>query len=170
MGTAEELVSRLGSEATFGYGLRAIPDPLDDDIRQFVSVLTSADEAYRAALIGLMGEHHGFVLKAFADRMTTLAVRAGDRRHLNEAVVALAIAARLIDPRDCFVVLAPLYDAAQRIGADPGSTFVAPPFAEELFSPLLEAFPHRAEEDRSLAAMLCVESTDADGFRYKRVQ
>jgi hypothetical protein len=168
MDTPEELLLRLGSEATTGYGRLPIPNPLDDEVRQLLGYISSADEATRTAVIGLLGEHHGFVFCAFAERMANFAVRTGEPRYLGEAVVALAIADRLIDQRECLLVLAPLYHATTRIGIDPVALFVAPVFAGDLFREYLSDFPRRPEESRSLAAMGYVESSDADGFRYKR--
>jgi len=52
---------------------------------------------------------------------------------------------------------------------DAPGLFVGVPYPNTHFQSVVEGFPSRNEQDRSVAAMGYVEAGDHDGFRFKRI-
>jgi hypothetical protein len=164
-----EIIDSLGSERTKGYGPRPIPSDIDDDVRTVVQAIAREHGGARADIIARLTEVHGLVLNAFAERMAAYAVRNGQARHIQEALDALAIALPLVDYREVIPILALLFHSAEKIGLDARTAFEAAMVrADAAFQRMAGGFLTVDEESRSIATMCYIESTDQDGFRYKR--
>jgi hypothetical protein len=159
----------LASDATDGYGLSPIPSPIDEKVRNLVASFEAMDITSRQVTLSNMDERHGFVLIAFAERMSSLAVRTKNVDLIAEALSALAISARLVYFKEVMPVVSLLYRSAQNLGIDPRRP-LSDPFCvgDEGFSEFVNKFPDRSHEDRSIEAMGYEENSDGDGFLYKR--
>jgi len=109
------------------------------------------------------------VLVCYAERIASFGVREKSRDRLWEGLVALVIENHFGDWRDNLRRLAPLYDAARKIGIDPDELFLE--VAGLILNNVaisIKQFTERSPEDKSLNAFLYSESVDADGlFWYK---
>ncbi len=168
-----------------GYGNARLPCGRDEEIAAFVRLI-DGPEAFDEVR-GALGDGHGRVLTAFAERMASLSVRTGSLTVLREGLSAAQLALALVDDyRDTLPVLSLLYRAAEILGARPKAEFravaaLAGPVRgrlrrlEEMLrrsgrlddSPLM-AFLDRNAEDRSIAAMAFIEAQDEEGFRFQR--
>lgn len=153
-----------------GYGQRAIPDPLDEELRSFARSISGPDQFAEAR--ELLTPHAGTaarVLAVFGERMASLAVRGQDVGVLREGLAGTALACALTDdPREPVAAMSLLYRAAELIGADPDAEFTATARSggNTAATQALTAFTRRTAADRSPAAMYYVEGCDADGFRF----
>lgn len=145
-----------------GYGPLPIPTSRDGEI----SELLRASEI--SELAGLVTRDHFDVLRSYAERMASQAVRLKDPGTLALGLTALGLAG-LGGSRDALAVLPLFHHAAKTIGVVPGGIFraVASAIGGEAGS-VLESFLDRTEEDRSLEAMGYRVGRDAGGFRYER--
>lgn len=150
-----------------GYGPSVFPNPLDDEIATFVVSLRAGGPPVVADAIARSTEHGRRHLRAYAERMATLAVRTGDRDVLLNAVIANVVGGLSTNERESLMVMAPIDDAAARIGVDlaglfeDAATCVGHPGTLSLVTWL-----SRTPENRSLAAMSFVAEEGVDGFRY----
>jgi hypothetical protein len=102
--------------------------------------------------------------------MAALAVRKGSKEILLQGLAALVLDGGKFDVRENISVMAPLYDAALKIGADPVEVFArTADLAENEVADALRDFPNRPDDLKSLIAMNFVESEDQDGFVYEKV-
>jgi hypothetical protein len=125
----------------------------------------------RASMRKLITSAHAIVLRGYAERMASLAVREGssERAALGLTALALAMEVETLDVRDSLLILPLLYDAVVRVGATPEKIF------EEVAeldlgrgSDLVRSFFRRAPENRSITSMGYRVGSDRDGFRYER--
>lgn len=150
-----------------GYGPSAFPNPLDDEISLFVSSLRAGGIQAVSEAISASTEHGRRHLQAYAERMAILAVRTNSRDVLRDAVIANVVGGLSTNERESLMVMAPIDDAAKRIGIDLADLFeevskiVGHPGTVSLVSWL-----SRTPENRSLEAMRFVAQECADGFRY----
>jgi hypothetical protein len=158
----------LDVESNAGYLGRPLPSARDDEI---TALLDRARQDGRATqLVDLLRPRQDAVLRAFAERMAALAVRAGDRAVLRNGLLSAAVAFVVpdVDVREVLLILPLLWHSAGRLELDPAAEFRAtaeefPPAARDLWQ-----FVARAPADQRIEAMGYVESADADGFRYER--
>ncbi len=153
--------------ANWGYRTWPLPHERDKEIGRLV------DHLGRRGFHGsgeTLDEQHGRVLREFAERMASLAVRRRSPEDLRLGLLALALAASVSrDIRDEIVVMAPLWRSAEILGLDPVSEFTAAGEAVDgLGGQQLLSFAARSPRDRSLQAMGYIESSDEGGFRYER--
>lgn len=165
-----DLLLYLGSDATDGYGPRPIPSAIDEKVADLITSIKAMGATSRDATLSIMDERHGLVLIAFAERMSSLAVRTKRDDLLASAFVAIAIATRLINFKEILPVMSLLYKSASKLGADVKLAFreCGSVLGGKTFSNLFSDFLNRADEDRSIEAMGYEEGSDADGFRYTR--
>ena len=168
MNDIEGLITFLVSDQTKGYGKRPIPDSIDSDVRELIGGLLGYKPDKREAALSLM-KRRGSLFCAFAERMASLAVRTADASIITDGMHALGCAASIMYWKEIIPVISLLYDAAQRIHADPIDILAkcheeADPSLKVLIDKFLEGGP----SDRSISAMGYEESKDADGFRYAR--
>lgn len=158
----------LDSERHAGYRLRPIPDDADRRIAALlVECLALPADGAASAAAGGLSEDRALVLKAFAERMATQAVRRGDDNAVFLGLAALALCVDIVDARELLIVLALLHDAAWRLDVPPASLTarLAPHFpnaARDFFHPFLA----RRDVDRSIVVMGFTASGSNEGFAY----
>lgn len=164
--TLEDL-DRLEADRHLGYLPRPIPQPLDDEIRRLLAPVLDAG-GWADLRARVTPDHHS-VLRVFAERMASWAVRQRDSRPLKIALAALALGGLDDGSREALAVVPLVYRSAERLDVEPEELFedVARHVGDEAAS-TLRAFPRRSPRDRSIAAMGYEESRDEDGFRYRR--
>jgi hypothetical protein len=152
-----------------GYGQLPIPTGLDEEITTFVRALGAGGPAAVARIAARASEDGRDVLRAYAERMATQAVRARDATLLQAGLVAVVVGGLDRYDREALVIMPVIEDSATIIGVSPAQAFeeasliVGHPGAAGLASWL-----GRTPENRSLAAMGYVRGADRDGFRYVR--
>ncbi len=161
-GESSDSLEVLRPERNRGYLKTPLPKQRDTDISELVG--SGGPDLSR---VGRTHDHHP-VLRVFAERMASWAVRTGDLETLKTGLVALSLAG-LGESRDTLTILPLFLHAAKKLGFDPVALFreaaqTASPAAAEV----LEGFLRREAEDQTLEAMGYREGRDADGFRYER--
>lgn len=150
----------LSSAQNHGYLPLPIPAPRDAEIDDLLA---------STPVSALAAEEHWPVLRAYAERMASLAVRERDPEILRRGLVALGLAGLGQGSADALTELPLFHDGAERIGEDAGRLFRS--VGAELGGAVeaaVEAFLARSPEDRSLDAMGYRAGHDAGGFRYQR--
>jgi hypothetical protein len=168
---AKDRLAALGAvlEGALGtaYSRQPIPSGIDDALGEALARLSACDDVERAFLADGIAGDHARVLKLFAERMASLAVRRGDPAPLRSGLAALLIAARSEDVREILLVLSLLHDAAVKVSGS----------AEEIFgqagavfgqAELLDGFLKRSDAAKRIEAMGYEESETEDGFLYVR--
>jgi hypothetical protein len=157
------------NQATFnGYGPSELPNKRDDVVGEFVNALVSGGASAVAEVLPRVTDKARQVLRAYAERMASLAVRRRDNATLLKAVVALVVGGLDENRVESLMVMAPIEDSAARIGVElprlleDASKIVGHPATVNLMLWLT-----RNDEDRSLASMGFVATENTDGFRYK---
>jgi hypothetical protein len=160
-------LSILEPNANHGYLPRPIPAQRDNEIAALLSQVLAQDRL--AQLAQQLVEGHAVVLRVFAERMATAAVRNDDLALLRLGTIGLLLSWRGPDNRETLLVFPVLLDAIRRIGADVGAfvTSIRQTVGDQLASPFIE-FLQRSERDKSLQAMGYITATDQEGFRYLR--
>jgi hypothetical protein len=162
-------VDRLKATNNPGAGNLPIPSELDEAVSEVINRFVNATDSDRVEISSLFTDAHSFTLIGFAERMATNAVRTGNPQYLFEGLVSLCIEAGKFDIREDILVLAPVYDAAVRLGAEPNNLFAkAASLIQNDVSDAVRAFPHRPDDTRSLSAMGYATRTDEHGFSYER--
>lgn len=164
--TLEDDLDRLEADRNPGYLPRPIPQPLDEEIRGLLApVLDGGWSDLRARVAP---EHHS-VLRVFAERMASLAVRRRDPGLLKLGLVALALAGLDSGSREALAIVPLVYRSAERLDVDPDGLFEeVARHVGDAAAAQLRAFPQRGPHARSIGAMGYEEARDEDGFRYLR--
>jgi hypothetical protein len=150
------------------YGPSPLPDSRDDLVGKFISQTEAGGPPAVAGVAASASERGRRVLRAYAERMASLAVRRGDARLLVRAAVAIVLGGLDQNALEALMVMPLIENSARLLGADLASIFeegasvVGHPGSVSLMTWLT-----RAPEDRTLAAMGFVETADEGGFRYK---
>jgi hypothetical protein len=150
------------------YGPAPIPDPRDDLVGKFIDRAESGGPAAVASLCASASEHGRRVLRAYGERMASLAVRRRDPALLVRAVVAIVLGGLDQNALEALMVLPLVENSASLLGVGLPSIFeeaaavVGHPGSVSLVSWLA-----RTPADRSIASMGFTESSDEGGFRYK---
>ena len=161
----------LSQERFRAYGLAPIPDERDDAVATFVTALMTCGPDCVTAVVGRVQYSAMSVLQAYAERMSSLAVRTGDGRRLPDCLVAVYVGGLCQGENESLMSLALIDDAATRLQIDlkevmARATLVLGSGAEEPWTAWLQ----RSRHDRSIEAMGFVASEDQDGFRYSYVR
>jgi hypothetical protein len=157
----------LDADANRGYLPMTIPIARDREIGQVLSQVVA--ERGISNLARSLQNGRELVLRAFAERMASLAVRNGDLESLRLGLIALLLSSRGPDLRDSIAVVPLFYDAIARLGVDLHS-FVAT-VQEAVGDLLCKAFldfSKRSDFEMGLEIGGYSASSDADGFRYLR--
>lgn len=163
-------IEKLEARNNPGAGNGPIPSSFDEMVSEVVAKFIDAQPIKRSKIISLFTDQHSFTFIAFAKRMATYAVRTGSKEKLFDGLAALVLDGGKFDSRENITVMAPLYDAALKIGADAETLFAqAAALAPNEVSDVLRTFPSRPDESKSLICMQFVESEDEDGFIYERL-
>ncbi len=153
------------------YGPAPIPDVRDSVVDEFISQVRDGDAAAIAALAAGPSDRGASVLRVYAERMSSLAVRREDPAVLVRAVVALVAGGLARGDREAIMVMALIEHSARLLHEDLAEIFKPAASAINALSAggpeNLAAWLARAPEDRTLAAMGFEESADQDGFRYR---
>ena len=154
-----------------GFGPREIPHALDDLCGRFVRSYLSADYSERE-LVGATGQSLPLVLRAYSERMASLAVRESSPSRLDESLLSAGLAIVIggeLTREDMLVHCLP-WRAAHLLGLSPAKVFVdaAASLPDPGRSGLI-AWTHRSARHQALGAMGYEEGSDADGFRFSRI-
>lgn len=161
----EDDLDVLELDRNHGYGPRPIPSDRDSEIETVVRRGLSP-EGYGELRSGVRPEHQA-VLRAYAERMASLAVRRQSAEPLGAALVALALGGLDDGSREALLILPLIYRSAELLGEDPAALFrQAAVRVGETAAGELGRFLGR--DDRSIRSMGYVEGADEDGFRYRR--
>jgi hypothetical protein len=163
----EPSLNVLDPGANRGYLPQGIPTARDDEISDLLSKVIVEQRIVQ--FTRNLKDGHGAVLRAFAERMTSAAVRNGDQGLLRKGLIALLLSSRSPDFRDTLMIFPLFYHAAGRLGLDLG------PFLDSIrqtigdpFSAPFAEFLKRPATNKSLQVMGYAEGADNDGFRYIR--
>ena len=143
-----------------GYGSWPLPCERDHEIGAVVRMLTASN-------VEGVGDRHGDVLRAFAERMATLARREMSREHLRVGLSAAGLACGLDDDREVLLILPLLWRSAKVMGLDANAEFRAVATGSD-GRKVLGDFASRRAKDKTLEVMGYVEVEDESGFRYER--
>lgn len=150
-----------------GYGPSTFPNPLDDEVLKLVAEFRARGPEAVADAIAVSSDDGRGVLRSYAERMASFAVRTGDREVLLNAVIANVVGGLSANERESLMVMAPIDDAASRIGVDlPGLFEDAANCVGHPGTLSLVSWLSRTPENRSLAAMGFAAEEGGDGFRY----
>jgi hypothetical protein len=164
-------LEELKTKNNIGAGKLRIPSPLDELTSKIVQSFVRAAHHEREAIESLLSDEHAFVLLGFAERMATLSVRRGSEQFLREGLAALVLEGGKFDIREDILAMAPLYDAARRLGLDAEQLFLEiASLSDNRVSRVLRHYPLRPEHAKSLEAMRYEVGSDEDGFLYRRAE
>lgn len=152
------------------YGPAELPDPRDHLIDHFIEKARSEEGVANRSLNRGLSERGRRVLRAYAERMASLAIRRQKDQLLVRATVALVFGGLDRNDREALRIMALVEHSANALGVD----------VVAVLEQAADAVPHpgsvnlmlwltRAPEDRTIEAMGFVESSDPGGFRYKAV-
>lgn len=158
----------LDPKSNSGYLVRPLPAPRDAEITALLDA--ARDNGQLVELAELVRPRQDAVLRAFAERMASLAVRTGDPVPLRGGLLsaAIAMAAPDADGREVLLILPLLWHGARRLELDPAAEFAATAELVPAAATGLRQFTAREPADQRIEAMGYVESADDDGFRYAR--
>jgi catechol 2,3-dioxygenase-like lactoylglutathione lyase family enzyme len=154
-----------------GYAEVPIPSARDGELTAFLEALIAGGPEGRDRAAARLGPAYTSTLLAFGERMATRGARAREPRAALLGLFAVGLVwRRAPDVRAAIPVLALLYDAAARAGADPAATFAqAGALAPADVAPVFTAFLTRPDLDEIASAMGFAPGADRDGFRYRRL-
>ena len=155
----------LDPDQNIGYLPNPIPVARDRQISDFLWHCMRNETL--AKLHRSIQDGHAMVLRAFAERMASAAIRNSSSRELHLGLVALLLTLREGDVRDGLTILPLFYDAMVKLRLDPSafSESVRQAVGDRMVMPFVE-FLRRP--DKNLDAMGYREGVDSDGFRYVR--
>jgi len=151
-----------------GYGPSPLPNLRDDLVGKAIDQAVSGGAPVVADLVQGASEAGRRVLRAYGERMASLAVRRRDAGLLVRAVIAVVIGGLDQNALEALMVMPMIEHSAGLLDADLAGLFeqaanvVGHPGSVNLVTWLT-----RTPEDRTLASMGFVESSDEGGFRYK---
>lgn len=172
---SKDLEDLIAMSATFPriplgrqYWRERIPNEIDQEISARLREIRARTLGERELLVNLVTPENAGVLIGYADRMATLAVRTLDEDVVQLGLWAFVLAWREIgDPRDALRCLAPLYDAATRIGPGAGLFEAVAAQAPSDIASVLIQFVGRSDLADILSLMGFAVTDDEDGFRYR---
>ena len=150
------------------YGLAAFPDSRDEQIDQYVETLrTSGPAAIRVAL-DTVSDKGRQVLRSYAERAASRAVRDKSRGTLVLGLTALVVGGLEQNALESLTRMPLIEDAAKRLDLEPADVFedvadvVGHPGSVNLM-----VWLSRAPEDRTPECMGFEAFRDDSGFRYR---
>jgi hypothetical protein len=163
MSRLEELIESIGSDKFEGRGYDPIPSPMDDEVREFVHLYRDADPNLWPTILSSLKAMHGWVCRSVAERMAALAVRTHDHSCLEDGLLALTMAARLLYHREVYRVISLFVHSAKKLGFDPAElSQMAPEFRK-----WIDTFLQLDEKNQAIARWKYEESRDQDGLVYE---
>ena len=152
------------------YGPAPIPDVRDSVVAEFLDRVQAGDPAAQAELTAGPSDRGKSVLRTYAERMASLAVRRGDAGPLVPALVALVAGGLDRGEREALMVMSLIDHSAGLLGVDLPDIFGRAAAAGTMSAEAqqgLTAWLARSPADRLPAAMGFAVSSDASGFRYR---
>jgi hypothetical protein len=150
-----------------GYGLWHLPCQVDESLTEVVEMARALSPFERPAVDKAFAKDRG-ILRAFAGRMATLAVRESSEQRLTAGLSALVVENFDDDARETTMELALLFDAARRIGVSPTTAFAdAIAWARPQAAEQLRAYLARDPGLQRIESMGYAAKSDRDGFRYR---
>jgi hypothetical protein len=150
------------------YRLAAFPDARDTELDEYARALRSGGPAAIRAGLDTVSEKGRQVLRAYAERAASRAVRDQDRDLLVLGSVALVVGGLDQNALEALTRMPLIEDASRRLGAELADVFeeaagvVGHPGTVNLMLWLT-----RAPEDRTPECMGFVAGEDDSGFRYR---
>lgn len=154
-------------KATAGYISDSIPNSVDIQIRDLLQSVDS-EEGF-AQMRTQIPRDSWNVLRLFAERAASLAVREESRLDVRVGLVAAEFALAYTDDfRDVLPAVSLLYRAAELIGIDPVLEFnsVALLTGDPAGSHVMK-YLRRSPENRTIERMGFIEGVDGSGFRFQ---
>ncbi len=167
MSLYEDIILEI-QKSKWGYSFMPIPCEVDEKLRQLVQLFMDCSVSERLAIQDQANSIAGY-LNSFAIRSAALAVRERSSQRLMEGLIALVIEnCRAGDYRDTLTAIAPLYDAAGKIGEDADAQLkIAATYVDSHSSNLLLGFIGRPAYSKNLRQFGFKEVEALDGFRYE---
>ncbi len=160
--------SDVSQQRYTSYGPSALPNARDDEVEQYVDQLRAGGPGAVGSATDVASEAGRQVLRAYAERMASLAVRQGEPLQLLRGLVALVVGGLYRNELEALMVMSLVDNSAHRLGLETAELFgQASRVVGHPGSVYLMHWLTRSAEDRSIKAMGFVESSDGDGFRYK---
>ena len=158
------LVSDRGPGA---YYDRPLGCAADAALSALVDAFAGATAEERTKMIVAVPNAFAGNFMSYAIRMATVGVRERSRQHVLRGILAMAIEDFRSDWRENLMTLAPLNDAAARIGEDPVQLFDdAATLASPATAGHLRAFARRHPDLKALKAMGWAAVDGPSGFMY----
>lgn len=169
MNRFDATLHHLFEETTENYYLQPIPCDLDGRIREFIRNLRAFSDEERSNLSSRISFRHSDALLMYSERMASLTIRYRDLDAAVSGLDAISILNDNYDYRDVLMVLSVLEDSVNKMGSSMQKLLCQ---AIEVKNPGLKAlikdFLARDPESKTLDKMGYVESSDEDGFCYRR--
>lgn len=154
-------------DRTTGYGLWHLPCQVDEILTEVVEIAQALSPFERPAVQKIFSRDRA-LLRAFAARMASLAVREASEERLRAGLSALVIENFADDARETLMELSILFDAARRIGVSPEAVFSqAIQWASLQAAEQLRTYLARDPGLQRIESMGYSASSDRDGFRYR---
>jgi catechol 2,3-dioxygenase-like lactoylglutathione lyase family enzyme len=167
----EAEIAAFAAARNRGYAEVPIPSARDAELATFLEALIAGGPEGRDRAAARLGPAYTSTLLAFGERMATRAARGREPRAAQLGLLAVGLVWRQApDVRAAIPVLAVLYDASARAGADPAAMFSeVGKLAPDDVAPVFTAFLTRPDLDEIASAMGFAPGADRDGFRYRRL-
>lgn len=150
------------------YGPAPIPDPRDELVSELIDRAQAGGPAAVASLCASASERGRCVLRAYGERMSGLAVRRRDQALLFRAVIAIVLGGLDQNALEALMVMPLVENSARLLDVNLPSVFEkASAVVGHPGSVNLMVWLTRKPEDRTIASMRFVESSDEGGFRYR---
>ena len=104
-----------------------------------------------------------WLLMGFGFNMATYSLRKAEQRYFNNGLIAIGIASRIIDLRDCIRLLSLYWDVFKQKGL----SFELVISQKSDFSKIIEKFLERKENDKSLVCMGFILSGKGENIQYQ---
>ncbi len=164
------LIKKLCSDYTNGYGPKPIPVTIDEQITQLLKAITK-NSSLREVLANQMVSNTprlSRVFIAYAERMTAYAVRKNDIHFLEFAMFALTLASG--DSREIQMLFPLFFHSCKLLGLDAEKFFTdsSAYFTSKQLQNEAKTFPSRFDNDKSLKAMGYEIIQKGGSIRYSR--
>ncbi len=172
--TADDLLhtlKELASERFDWYRYdEALPCARDEMVATAVRTYMDADDAQRVQWAEAVDVYNGYALVSFAERAAAWALAGADASRLTPGLVAVGWQWQgCEDPCDGIAVLAALYDAAGRLGADANALFArAAAYTPGAHRAAFAEFLTRPDLHNIAQVMGYTLGPSANGLRYLR--
>jgi hypothetical protein len=163
------LASWLNDAGNEAYFTSAIPHQRDEEIAALIDAWLSMAPLDRQVAASRISESQRSTLLTYGVRAASLAVRECKQEHSFHGLLALGLDGWRHDWRDNVMGLALHFDAALKLGCSPEKSFNdAAAHLSLKAATAFRSFLNRPPEARTLTSMGYIESSDVNGFRYKR--